>query len=499
MTRSQASPSNAPAIRIADDGHTSNAIQINNYVDDEHEQGIVRIQKFSMAFGQSFGIPTTQPPVSPLKKVTVTVVRTKLLIPGDDDPVADAALVIENKLIAWIGPKSEIPSKYTDNAHKAVETPYLMPGLWDCHLHFIDTGLPTKDEGNYAAFIATHPATNGARLAKDCWKALQNGYTSVRDLAGMGCEVAIAVNEGTIVGPNIYSAGACLSQLAGHGDIFGLPAGIVAGNLGVTQVPYGFMGTGVTVIADGVDECRKATRLQIRRGAKCIKVLASGGVLSRDDDVTCAQYSSSELSTIVAEANRQKRIVAAHVHANDAIRLAVNLGVGTVEHNSFADEETIKLIKQKNVIYVATRYIVQMLLKTGGEGIDPASWEKAKLCATNHLKAYKLAVQHGCTIALGSDTTPGDEGSAQEIQFAVEAGLSNLEAIKAATANGPLTVAGQAPQTGQLKVGYEADILGVLENPVEDVKVLQNKDNIRWVWKGGKLFKGPGIGPWGEE
>jgi imidazolonepropionase-like amidohydrolase len=88
---------------------------------------------------------------------------------------------------------------------------------------------------------------------------------------------------------------------------------------------------------------------------------------------------------------------------------------------------------------------------------------------------------------------------ALELQYAVEAGMSSLEAIKAATANGPLTVAGQVPLTGQLKVGYEADLIGVCENPVEDVKVLQKKSNIGWVWKGGKLFKGPGIGPWGEE
>lgn len=88
---------------------------------------------------------------------------------------------------------------------------------------------------------------------------------------------------------------------------------------------------------------------------------------------------------------------------------------------------------------------------------------------------------------------------ALELEYAVKAGLSNLEAIRAATANGPLTVGAQAPRTGQLKVGYEADILGLTANPVEDVRVLQEKNNIKFVWKGGKLFKGPGVGPWGED
>ncbi|KAJ2971846.1 hypothetical protein NQ176_g7494 [Zarea fungicola] len=87
---------------------------------------------------------------------------------------------------------------------------------------------------------------------------------------------------------------------------------------------------------------------------------------------------------------------------------------------------------------------------------------------------------------------------AMELEYAVEAGMSSLEAIKAATANGPLTVKGQAPLTGQLKVGYEADMLGVWDDPIDDVKILQKKENIVFVWKGGKLFKGPGIGPWGQ-
>jgi imidazolonepropionase-like amidohydrolase len=77
--------------------------------------------------------------------------------------------------------------------------------------------------------------------------------------------------------------------------------------------------------------------------------------------------------------------------------------------------------------------------------------------------------------------------------------VTPLEAIKAATANGPLSVGAMAPKTGQLKVGYEADFLGLLKNPVEDVAVLQDKQNIGWVWKGGRLFKGPGVGPWGED
>ncbi|KAI8964703.1 amidohydrolase [Daldinia sp. FL1419] len=425
-----------------------------------------------------------------------TIIIASLLIPGDGQPIKDAALVIKNKLISWVGSQPDLPPRFTEVPHKSYSVPYLMPGLWDCHAHF---GGESEDEKNdYLPIISEHPAAAGARLAKGCWEALQRGYTSLRDLAGYGCEIARAIEDRTIVGPNVYSAGSCLSQTAGHGDVFALPAGDVLLNLGVSNVSAGQFGAGTSIIADGVDECRKAVRLQIRRGARVIKVMASGGVLSRDDDPLCAQFSPEELRTIVEEATRQNRVVAAHVHGKPGILAAVNAGVASVEHVSFADEECIELIKKKGTVYIATRTIVELLLQSGGKGLSRQQWEKAQRCGKNSLAAYKLAVEAGVPIALGTDTAPGFN-MAMELDYAVQAGLSNLDAIKAATANGPLTVKGQAPKTGQLKIGYEADVLGLLKNPVDDVKVLQEKTTIGWVWKGGKIYKGPGVGPWGEE
>ncbi|EXU96927.1 amidohydrolase family protein, partial [Metarhizium robertsii] len=295
-----------------------------------------------------------------------------------------------------------------------------------------------------------------------CWEVLQRGYTSVRDLAGHGCEVSRAVDEGAVAGPNIYAAGACISQLAGHGDVFALPAGDVLLNLGAAHVRPGHYASAPSCIAAGEDECRQAVRLQVRRGARCVKVLASGGVMSGGDDPTHAQFSPRELAAVVDEARRLGRSVAAHVHGKPGIVAAVEAGVRTVEHASLADDECLALIKRRGVVYVATREAIELLLELGDD-LPRVHRDKLRL-----------------------------------LEWAVEAGLSNLEAIRAATANGPLTVEGQAPRTGQLKAGYEADFIGVTANPVADVRVLQNEENIRWVWKGGRLFKGPGVGPWGE-
>ncbi|KAH6643478.1 amidohydrolase [Truncatella angustata] len=432
--------------------------------------------------------------VAVAKKCIFTIITTTLLIPGDGKPILDAILVVDGRLIAWIGPKSDLPDKYSESPHRAVSVPYLMPGLWDCHVHF--SGVP-EDATSNAAFLTTHPAEAGARLAKGCWDALQWGYTSVRDLSGLGCEIARAVEDGTIVGPNIYSSGGGLSQTGGHGDLHDLPAGVVLSNIGVANVTSGHFGTSALMVVDGKEECRRAVRLNIRRGARCIKVMGSGGVGSLNDDIFCAQFSSEELECIVEEATRQNLVVAAHVHAKPGIMAAVHAGVTTVEHGSFADREAIDLIREKGIVYVATRTINEILLSTGGKGLAPQVWEKTKLVATANRDAYCLAIKTGVKIALGTDMSPGFN-AAKELEYAVDAGMSNLDAIKAATANGPLTVGSKAPKTGQLKVGYEADIIGLFENPAKDVKVLQEVDSVKWVWKAGKVFKGPGVGPWGE-
>ncbi|RYP05592.1 hypothetical protein DL764_003705 [Monosporascus ibericus] len=425
-----------------------------------------------------------------------TIITANLLIPGDGEPLKDAALVIEDRVIAWVGPQPAVPPKYSDVPHRCYSVPYLMPGLWDCHVHF---GGESTVEPSPIPFIGGHPAISGARLAKGCWTALQRGYTSLRDVAGYGCELGRAIDDGTIAGPNVYSCGACLSQTGGHGDIFELPAGDVLLHNGVASVAPGHQyGAGKIVMVDGLDECRRAVRLQVRRGARCIKVLASGGVKSRDDDLFTPQFSPEELRCVVSEAARQSLVVAAHVHSKPAIINAVLAGVRTIEHASFADQECVDLIKEKGSVYIATRTIVDMLLETGGKGLSRQTWEKAKLIGRHHEAAYKLAVRSGVTFALGTDTQPGFN-MAKELEHAVKAGMSNLEAIKAATANGPLSIGEQAPKSGQLKAGYEADVLGLLGNPVEDVTVLQKMENVKWVWKGGKIFKGPGVGPWGED
>lgn len=427
------------------------------------------------------------------------IVTSNLLIPGDGEPIPHGAVVVDGKTIVWVGTSDSIPSDYSHAKHRSQHVPYMMPGLWDVHTHVFAFSEDPEQAARVAVYgpIAEHPAIPGARLAKQCWQALQMGYTSVRDCGGLGCELAVVVNEGSIPGPNIYGAGACISQTAGHGDLFNMPPGDVLQTLSVGNIRPGFALDQPALLADGPDECRRAVRLQVRRGAKCIKILATGGILSLDDNPEDAQFSEAEMFALVDEATRMGRSVAAHCQGKAGIIASIKAGVKTIEHGSYADEECIDLMKKHDIIYVPTRRAVTFFLEHKNE-LPKKVRAKLEAIEKRHLAVYKMAVAKGITIAMGADTMPGSIDS-KEIQHTVEVGMTNLQALKAATATGPLTLGRQAPKSGQLKVGYEADILGLTENPVEDVTVLQKGENIKWVWKGGKLFKGPGVGPWGED
>lgn len=276
---------------------------------------------------------------------------------------------------------------------------------------------------------------------------------------------------------------------AGHGDIHNLPIGTVL-DACAHGLPF--------AVCDGVPDCIKTVRLMIRRGAKCIKVCATGGVFSLLDSPTDIQFSPEELSAMVQEAARAKRVVAAHCHGKEGILAAIHAGVKTIEHGSFLDEECIKLMLEKDVIYCPTASVQE-----GGsreaDKLPPSTARKILEVAAHARYAYKLAIKHGVKIALGTDqasSMPGNFNShganGKEIFYAVKAGMTPLQAIESCTAISPETLGPHmAPKSGQLKVGYDADMIALDENPLEDIGVLTEPDKITHVWKDGKLFKSP--------
>jgi imidazolonepropionase-like amidohydrolase len=222
-------------------------------------------------------------------------------------------------------------------------------------------------------------------------------------------------------------------------------------------------------LCDGVPECLRAVREQLRQGARVIKVCASGGVLSEIDHPIHQQFNDEELRAIVEEAARADRVVAAHCHGKPGIVAALRAGVRTIEHGSYLDEECAAMMRESGAILVPTRTIVDDLLAIGDQGAVPAyGMAKIRGLADRHAEAMQIAVASGVSIAMGTDIGTSDAslpahwgGNAMELVHLVKAGMTPLQAIEAATATGPLTLGPQGPKSGVLAKGYDADVIAL--------------------------------------
>ena len=252
--------------------------------------------------------------------------------------------------------------------------------------------------------------------------------------------------------------------------------------------------------ADGIPECLRAVRMQLRAGANVIKICGSGGVGSERDNPVDQQFSDEEIKAMVDEAARAQRIIGAHCHGKPGIMACLRAGVKTIEHGSYIDEEAADLMIEKGAILIATRLIVENGLILGKEMFSDVGYAKLLKVATAQWEAMKIAISKGVTIAIGTDSCGSIPGSTiikqglngKELAYHVKAGMSPIQAIEAATANGPLTLGPQAPLAGQLKEGYDADFIGLDENPLEDIEVLSGPTHVTHVWRQGKCYKSPG-------
>ncbi len=405
-----------------------------------------------------------------------TRVHATRLLPGRGDVVHDAVVVMDGAAITYAGSEAGAPD--TPDA-EVVHTDTVMPGMWDCHTHLV--GLQKMAlTGIYEVPIAVR----AARATKDLERALAAGVTSIRDAGGMGVLLGRAVREGSIPGPHVYGAGAILSTTGGHGDLHDLPLAWfhdLAAHDGTLRV------------CDGIDGCMTAVREQLRIGADVIKVCASGGVLSERDHPIHQQFTDAELRAIVEVAALAERTVMAHCHGKPGMMAAIEAGVGTIEHGTYLDEEVCAAMVERGVILVPTRLIVADLMAAGQGPLTDAMWQKLAATDERHRDAVALAHEQGVTIAMGTDiaiSTPGAPDAwgrhGHELGLLVEAGLTPLEAIEAATANGPLSLGPRAPRTGQLVAGFDADVLTVTGDPSTDVAVLADPGAITGVWKHGQ-------------
>lgn len=396
------------------------------------------------------------------------------IIDGTGKAPFEGVVLIDGEKIEKIGLAKEIIIPPKTKIIK-VNDGTILPGLIDCHVHLM--GERTLDFMK-SAFEPLE--LKSVRAATDCAKLLDAGFTSVRDVGGLGIYLKRAIEEGEIKGPRILSAFKILSQTAGHGDMHSLPLDVA--------VRVGF-----SRLCDGADDCRKAAREQFREGADFIKICTTGGVLSERDLPTSAQFSMDEIRAIVEEADRVGTFVAAHAEGTQGIKNAIKAGVKTIEHGDFIDDEGIDLMLKHENILIPTFSIGERIISQG-EKYKVPTWgiKKMKQLWEVQSKNFKKAKDAGVKIATGTDfgggpLTPFGE-NAQELELLVKEGFTPMEAIVAATKTASEAL-NMKDKVGTLEEGKFADLIVVNSDPLSDISVLRKTENIKVVVKGGVIEK----------
>jgi imidazolonepropionase-like amidohydrolase len=241
-------------------------------------------------------------------------------------------------------------------------------------------------------------------------------------------------------------------------------------------------------IADGPYEARKAVRAQVKRGADLIKLTATGGVLSNTSAGTEVQFKHDELEEIVSTAHMLGRKVAAHAHGAKGVNAALRAGVDSIEHGTFLDADSIELFKKTGAWYVPTVIAgktVEERAKQPGF-YPPAVAEKAREVGPQIQDALRRAQAGGVRIAFGTDAGVFPHGeNARELQYMVEAGMSPMEVLRAATV-GSASLLGLESELGTLEVGKRADLIATRRNPLVDVTELSR---VVFVMRDGTVYK----------
>ena len=391
------------------------------------------------------------------------------------DLLVDANGVKENPVVLVEGEKIvEVGSKGSLKIPSDAEVidasgSVLMPGMIDCHVHFYGS----KEPGH-----ARYREPFETRLVRACMREarllLEAGFTSVMDTGGqVGFHARNAINEGVVPGPRIFAAGKHISATAGHGDTPYMPLEWVKEG---RPMGWGMEGR----IADGVDECIRAVRENLRMGVDFIKICTSGGA---GDHPEIPEYTLEEIKAMTHIAHSWGRRVMVHCYNPEGIRRSVLGGVDIITHCNLADEEAIKLMVTNGTNIVPTMSAYYRMGKNRPES-------KVSKMASTLFGDIKRLYDAGLTLAVGTDASgpPNFGDNALEIVLYVEEmGLSPLEAIKIGTLNGAIIMGNN--DLGTIEANKYADILVLEENPLDDIKILQDKDKILIVMKGGEIYK----------
>ena len=394
---------------------------------------------------------------------------SKLLDVRQGRYITNAGVLIQNGKIVSVE-SGHILSPGTPRIIDAPGT--CLPGLIDVHVHL--TSDPEEGGFGYAELGNSIPreAIFGAKNAR---RTLMSGFTTVRNVGARGyTDVALrdGINAGDIPGPRMQVSGPALTITGGHGDDNLLP------------YEYHHFGQGV---ANGPWAVREKVRENVKFGADLIKVLASGGVLSKGDTPGAPQYTLEELKAIADEAHKLGRKVAAHAHGTQSIKDAILAGIDTIEHSSLIDDEGIALAKQHHTYLDFDIYNDDYILAEGAKhGMLPESIEKEKGVGRLQRENFRKAFQAGALMGFATDGGVYPHGDNwKQFPKMVEWGMKPIDAIRAATLNGA-DIMSWSDQVGAIEKGHFADIIAIDGDPLADVNAL---GKVKFVMKGGEVYR----------
>ena len=382
-------------------------------------------------------------------------------------------LVQENKIVqvfdGYISPKSKT-AKTIDLKDKVV-----MPGLIDMHVH-IELEFDAKTRLNKYINDEADIAFNAVGFAKS---TLLNGFTTVRDLGGTGVNISVrnAINAGKIPGPRVFTAGKMLATTGGHGDPTNGSSRKLIGDPGPKEG-----------VVNSVEDAKKAVRQRYKNGADCIKITATGGVLSVAKSGDNPQFTIAEIKAICDTAKDYGMHVAAHAHGDKGMQRAIIGGVKTIEHGTYMSDETMALMKKYDAYLVPTITAgKEVEEKAKVKGFYPDIVVPKALAVGPQIQGtFARAYKKGVGIAFGTDAGVFKHGNnGKEFGYMVEAGMPAMETIQSATITNAKLLK-KENEIGQIQKGFYADIIAVEDNPIQNIETMEN---VVFVMKNGVVYK----------
>ena len=384
--------------------------------------------------------------------MTKLYIHAQTLIDGiSGAPKKDQLIIIEDDKIIQIEEYHEINE---DVIHANVVT----PGFFNCHVHILypvgfkfDTQFSLMEKAFYAQ--------------KHCKEYLESGVTFIRVVGteeNYDLQIKEAIENHVIEGPHMYCASKVICMTGGHGWQEGIEA-------------------------DGKDACLKAVRTQLRSGVDLIKIMATGGVMTKGVEPGNAQFTVDEMKVMIEEAHKAGRKTATHAQGLQGIKNALYAGIDSIEHGCFLDDECLERMKEQNTFLVPTLCAPQCIIDKGVEnGVAQYMVDKTLKVKDAHVESVKKAYEKGIPIALGTDAgTPFNyhNNTAYEMELLARLNIPNMDILKMATINSARCV-GVEKDYGSIEVGKQADLVCLNENPLENIS---NVRKINRVIQSGKI------------